>query len=195
MIRGVFAAWSLCCIAAVALADEQPVHCYAGGADSGKLEFRFALDGREFDGHFNAFSVHYCMPEADPGAGNIEVEVELDSVETGNRERDSTLRGPDFFDVAAHPVSRWRSTEVTALDSGGWRADGVLELKGREGTQAIRFDLSEQADRLHLVGRFTMTGEARVHRLAFDVGTGEFADPDFIRDAVDVRFDVRLSRD
>ena len=37
-----------------------------------------------------------------------------------------------------------------------------------------------------------MQGGAEVDRQRFDVGTGEFADPEFVRNRVDVAFEVLL---
>jgi hypothetical protein len=42
-------------------------------------------------------------------------------------------------------------------------------------------------------GGFTLAGSADVDRQRFDVGTGEFADPEFVRNRVDVAFEVRLT--
>ena len=126
-----------------------------------------------------------------PGEGRIRTEVRLASVDTGNRDRDETLEGPEFFGVDAHPASTWRSTAIEAVE-GGWRAQGRLALNGCERDQGIEFELEPAPG--EGVDAMRMHGHGTVRRKAFDVGTGDFADEAFIRDRVGVRFDLRLRR-
>lgn len=167
--------------------------CYTGGAEDGRLEFTGAVEGNEFTGQFQRFSVDYCMPPGAPGDGRIEVRVELASAESGNRDRDTTLKGPEFFAVDDHPVSTWTSRTIER--SGDvWRADGELALKGISAGQAIEFTLTPDGEALRAAGRFVLSGDATVDRQRFDVGTGEFADPEFVRDEIAVEFEVRLAK-
>lgn len=181
-----------------ASADEQ---CFAGSHDSGTLEFSGAVEGSGFTGVFGEFSVGYCMPAGIPADGTIEVLVELASADTDNRERDEALHGEEFFAVEQYPQARWVSTAIAPDgqgngngngDGNGYWAEGELELKGIRASQAIRFTLQPDGDALIARGAFTISGGAEVDRQRFDVGTGEFADPEFVRNRVDVSFDVRL---
>jgi polyisoprenoid-binding protein YceI len=133
------------------------------------------------------------MPEGRPAAGEIRVGVELASADTDNDDRDQTLMGPEFFAVDDHPRAEWVSTAIEA-ENGGYRADGELTLKGITKSQGIEFTLSSDGQGLIARGGFTLAGAADVDRQRFDVGTGEFADPEFVRNRVDVSFEVRLDR-
>ncbi|MDT8450224.1 MAG: YceI family protein [Wenzhouxiangellaceae bacterium] len=166
--------------------------CYAGGDGTGTLEFAGAVEGRGFTGRFGEFDVRYCMPEGEPESGRIEVTVALASADSDNRDRDTTLKGEEFFDVVSFPESTWRSTEIVR-DGEGYRAEGELTLKGITAAQPIRFTLEPDGERIVARGAFTLAGDAEVDRQRFDVGTGEFADPEFVRNRVDVRFKVELA--
>lgn len=166
--------------------------CYAGGGGTGSLEFAGAVEGSGFTGRFGEFDVRYCMPEGEPGSGRIEVTVALASADSDNRDRDTTLKGEEFFDVASYPESTWRSIGIVR-DGEGYRADGELTLKGITAAQPIRFTLEPDGERMVARGVFTLAGDAEVDRQRFDVGTGEFADPEFVRNRVDVRFEVELA--
>ena len=174
----------------IAGADET---CFSGGDGSGSLEFSGAVEGTGFTGRFGEFSVDYCMPESGPAGGEILVEVRLESADTDNRDRDQTLMGPEFFAVDEHPTARWCSTGIEPADD-GYRGEGELTLKGITRTQPIRFTLEPDGADYRARGEFTLAGSADVNRQRFDVGTGEFADPEFVRNRVDVRFDVKLER-
>lgn len=176
-----------------AAAPADPV-CYTGGGDTGWLEFRGAVEGTGFSGRFGRFSVRYCMPETGPVDGRIEVRVELASVDTRNRDRDEALIGPEFFDVERFPIARWTSTRIEAQEA-GYRAEGELELKGIRAGQPIRFALDPDGQALIARGAFLLAGDTEIDRQRFAVGTGEFADPEFVRDRIEVQFEVDLARD
>lgn len=166
--------------------------CYVGGADSGGLEFRGAVDGTGFTGTFGDFEVRYCMTEEQPTDGSIDVTVALASADSNNRDRDEALLGPEFFAIEQFPESTWTSTAIRA-NGDGYEADGELTLRDITAPQPILFTLSPDGDDLVAEGRFTMGGSTEIDRSRFDVGIGEFEDPEFVRNRVDVTFEVVLS--
>ena len=166
--------------------------CYSGGDESGTLEFAGAVEGTGFTGDFGDFSVDFCMSEGAPTSGTIEVTVALGSADSENRDRDETLLGPEFFHVEQFPEATWISRAIRSTGD-GYEADGQLTLRDITADQAIVFQLTPDGDDLVAEGRFTMAGSAEIQRLRFDVGTGEFADPEFVRNRVDVAFEVRLT--
>lgn len=160
--------------------------CYRADADSGMLAFVGEADGNEFRGRFEAFGVDVCMSGHDLATGGIEVIVETDSADTRNRERDAELHGEQFFHVEAHPEAVWTSSVIEPAEGGGYRARGELTLKGVSADQPVDLQLDETDDGLRL------SGSARIMRLDWDVGTGEFTDTDFLRNRVDLEFDLGL---
>ncbi|MDT8409100.1 MAG: YceI family protein [Wenzhouxiangellaceae bacterium] len=165
--------------------------CFSGDQQSGYLEFRGAVEGSGFSGRFERFDVRYCMPENDPAAGEIEVRVDLSSADSSNRDRDETLKGEEFFHIEQYPESTWTSTDIKPQGD-GFLANGELRLKGSSADQQVEFTLQSDADVRSLRGSFVMLGDAQVDRQRFDVGTGEFADPEFVRNRVDVSFEIEL---
>lgn len=172
----------------------EPQACYLGGTAPGDLlQFRGAIEGSGFSGRFGSFSVQYCMPDGQPEAGAIEVQVELASADSRNRDRDEALLGEEFFDVERFPVSTWTSSRIEQ-DGSDYRAAGTLELKGVRAEQAIRFQLTPDGDSIAVQGSFVLGGSAEVDRQRFAIGTGEFADPEFVRDRIELTFEVELRR-
>jgi polyisoprenoid-binding protein YceI len=57
--------------------------------------------------------------------------VDMSSVDTGNPDRDSHLRSPDFFDIEKYPTMDYASTAIREDGAGGYLVDGVLTLNGR----------------------------------------------------------------
>lgn len=166
-------------------------NCFRGDQDTGELVFSGAVEETGFTGRFGQFSVEYCMPDGRPTDGRIDVRVRLSSADTENPERDETLKGEAFFAVEQYPEASWKSRSISA-GADGYLADGELELKGIRAAQAVNFTLKPDGDDLLARGEFSMVGDADVNRSRFDVGTGEFADPEFVRNRVDVGFQIRL---
>ena len=57
-------------------------------------------------------------------------EVDLDSVDTGNADRDAHLRSADFFDVEKNPTMTFVSTSITRAAEGLYKVAGDLTIKG-----------------------------------------------------------------
>lgn len=66
----------------------------------------------------------------------VAVEAEVASINSGNRDRDEHMYGPDWFDVARHPHMTFRSTSIVEA-SGGYAMTGDLTIKGI--TQSVTF--------------------------------------------------------
>jgi len=188
-IPGASAAAALLLAATCGVAAEEK--CFRGSQDTGELVFSGAVEETSFTGRFEQFAVEYCMPDGGPTDGRIAVRVQLSSADTENPERDETLKGEAFFAVEQYPEASWESRSISA-EGGAYVADGELELKGIRAAQAVNFTLTPDDDDLVARGEFSMRGDAEIERLRFDVGTGEFADPEFVRNRVDLSFEIRL---
>jgi polyisoprenoid-binding protein YceI len=63
-------------------------------------------------GHFAAFTGGASIDPQDPESSNLWIEIDADSVTTGNDQRDNHLRSTDFFKVQDHPKITFNSTHV-----------------------------------------------------------------------------------
>ncbi len=160
--------------------------CYRGDADSGELEFRGVAEGSRFTGRFRSFEVRLCLKDQSPETATIEVNVETGSATVGNRQGDAALVDEDLFAVEQFPEATWSSSEIEA-DDDGFLAAGELSLRGVSASQPVSllFEFGE--------GSLKLSGSAEILRLEYGVGQGEFDDPDFIRDRVDLSFELMLS--
>jgi polyisoprenoid-binding protein YceI len=86
-------------------------------------------------GHFDRFDGSYVEGPAGP---EIELTIDVASVDTGIAKRDAHLRSPDFFFAALHPQIRFRSTRVIGLGNGDVRVSGDLAAAGT--TVPLAFD-------------------------------------------------------
>jgi polyisoprenoid-binding protein YceI len=78
-------------------------------------------------GTFGTFSGAISI--AEDGTPSVTAEIAVDSVNTGNEQRDAHVKAADFFDVATYPTATFVSTAVRA-DGDDYVLDGDFTLRG-----------------------------------------------------------------
>jgi polyisoprenoid-binding protein YceI len=78
-------------------------------------------------GTFNTFSGAIVV--AEDGTPSVSAEIAVDSIDTGNEQRDAHLKSADLFDSEQHPTATFVSTGVRA-DGDDYVLDGDFTLKG-----------------------------------------------------------------
>lgn len=80
-------------------------------------------------GRFNEFSGVVELDENNPEKTNIVVEIDVNSIDTRQKQRDDHLRSPDFFNVTEYPKMVFKSTEVKVVDKKKAVLTGDLTIK------------------------------------------------------------------
>jgi len=80
---------------------------------------------REFEGTVVSGQDGFCNSE-------INLTIYVNSLTTGNDERDNHLRSPDFFDARQFPMIQFRSTAVNTKQEKQLEVTGILTVKGVE---------------------------------------------------------------
>ena len=62
-------------------------------------------------------------------SSRIDVQIDLNSVDSMDKDRDTTIRGPDVFDVAHWPTAHYVTRSFTKT-AAGYSAVGALTLRG-----------------------------------------------------------------
>ncbi|QDH69308.1 YceI family protein [Marilutibacter alkalisoli] len=148
-------------------------------APGSALTFASQFQGEVFVGRFPDFRTTLSFDPADPAAAKLDVVIPLATVTTRNPERDETLVGNDFFASDRFPQARYTASGFRPLDDGRYAADGTLTLRGVSQPVTLTFSWSPGEQPV-------LTGKATVQRLAFDVGTGDWADTADLPNAVAV---------
>ena len=150
------------------------------------LEFETSYDGEAFAGRFGRFAPMLRFDPATLDDARFDVRIDLASAGTGLEERDEMLAGDEFLAAGTVGEARYVATRFRALGGDRFVADGELTLRGVTRPVALAFTWRG-------TDRPVLDGEATVPRLAFGVGTGDWADTALLPDAVKVRTHLELA--
>jgi cytochrome b561 len=173
---------------------------YSGGGATGKLAFHFMQAGAESPGRFGRFDVMLEIEGATPR--ELEVNVDVASLDTQDGERDALLRGADLFDTATHPTARFVASSFVPLGANRYEARGSLTLRGVSRATVVPFTLQAPVARKATANPATtspastkgrMSGAVTIRRLDFGVGQGDWKSTEWVADEVRVDFDVPLA--
>lgn len=140
-------------------------------------------------GRFNQVTGTVVLDEANPARSSVTIEVDANSVYTGNEQRDNHLRSPDFLNVRQFPTMRFVSTQVSRVNADTVRvrgnltirsvtrpitADVVLTGKGRnpQGKEIIGFETTFTIRRSEFGIRYGLPGLGDEVRVTLSVEAG-----------------------
>ena len=158
---------------------------YTADPKQSRLEFTGVQAGAEFKGAFHKFSAAVDFSPDALANAHIDVQIDLGSEDSGDKDRDGTMRGPDVFDVAHFPTAHYVTKSFTKTAT-GYTAVGALTLHGVTRDVPISFKFTPGA-----AGAVLM-GTAELKRLDFGVGQHDWKSTEWVADAVKVAFTLNL---
>jgi polyisoprenoid-binding protein YceI len=90
-------------------------------------------------GEFTKVTGSAVIDPVNPSKSSVEVQIDANSVNTREPQRDDHLRSPDFFDVANHPTLVFRSRRIEAHGADEHKLTGDLTIRGV--TKEVTFDV------------------------------------------------------
>lgn len=174
--------------AAGAFAADAPVH-YTSDAAKSTLEFSFMQAGAQNKGRFKAFPVVFDFAPDNLAASRLEVTVDMNSLDTGDQERDDNLRDTDLFAVKKYPQAHYSATQFVK-SANGYEAQGKLTLRGVTREVRVPFTFKTASENGATVGY--MSGKTSLKRLDFGVGQGDWKSTEWVGNDVGLSFAVRL---
>jgi polyisoprenoid-binding protein YceI len=171
-----------------AAADPAAAH-YALDPAKSTLEYQFIQAGALNKGKFLKFPVTLDLAPDGAAPSKLDVVVEMTSLDTGDKERDDTLRGAELFDVGKYPQAHFTSTQI-AKTASGYDAAGKLTLRGVTRDQHILFTFRTAGEQGKNVGY--LSGKTLVKRLDFGIGQGDWKSTEWVGNEVTVTYSLRL---
>jgi polyisoprenoid-binding protein YceI len=165
-------------------ADAAPAHYTLDPAKS-TLEYQFTQAGALNKGKFTKYTVTLDFSADSLATSKLDVVVDMASLDTGDKERDETLKSADLFSAAKFPQSRFTSTQITKT-ANGFDAVGKLTIRGVARDAHIPFTFRTADAGGYLLGKTTLK------RLDFGVGQGDWKATDQVGNDVAVSYSLRL---
>jgi polyisoprenoid-binding protein YceI len=170
-------------LTAIALASTQ----WSMQPNKSTLTFVGNQAGADFEGVFERFSADIRFDPKDLAASRFDVTIDLASVNSRDSERDDVIRGPDLFDAKQWPQAHYVADRFSAKGDGKYAASGKLTLRNVTRDVPIEFTFENKPDGAWL------KGGAKIKRLDFGVGQGEWQDTEWVGNEVGVRFALKLA--
>jgi len=154
------------------------------------LEFNFLQAGAQNKGRFTRFQVVLDFAAENLAASRLDVTVDINSVDTGDQERDDTLRGAELFAVTKFAQAHFAASQINRTAS-GYEAVGKLTIRGMTHDARVPFAFRTATENGAAVGY--MSGKTSVRRLDYGVGQGDWKATDQLANDVGVSFALRLT--
>jgi cytochrome b561 len=151
------------------------------------LRFRATQQGEAFEGGFGRFDTQINFDASTPDAISIGATIDTASVSTENAERDSAIIMPEWFHVERFPQARFRTLGCVAKSATAYDCKAELTLRDRTQPLTFPFAWTTAAD-----GTAVLKASVTLNRLDYDVGGGDWADPESVGLAVEVLVDLHL---
>lgn len=159
---------------------------YAVQPAGSKLGFSGSFQGQSFDGTFGTWTAAINYDATKLATSKFDVEVDLASVKTGDKDRDGALPGSDFFNIAKFPKAHF-VTSGFRQNGAQVVADGNLTLRGVTKPVSLNVTFKPQGTGA------TMDVTGTVKRLDFGVGGGDYADTSVIANEVKINAHLVLT--
>ena len=145
--------------------------------------------GADFDGVINKFKPDIRFDENDLAHSKVTVDIDINSIDGKDPERNKSIKGADWFDTDHFPTARFETTKFVKTGDNAFTASGNLTIRGISVPIELPFTLAHES-----IGfgqdRAIMTGKVTLDRSKFQLGTGDWADPSVIANEVPVDIKV-----
>ncbi|CAL9413504.1 YceI family protein [Streptomyces sp. enrichment culture] len=147
-------------------------------------------------GSFKEFTGALHLDGSDPSKSTASIDVVMDSIDTGNADRDGHLKSADFFKTDEFPAMTFRSTGIEAAGDGEYRVTGDLTILGT--TRPLTIDVEYNGAATDPFGnqRVGFEGKAEISRADWGLTwnaaleTGGF----LVSDKIKLNFDISAIR-
>lgn len=177
----------IACVASMAAAAAACAAAPGYSADprQSRLEFVGVQAGADFKGAFRKFTAAVDFAPDALESSHFDVQIDMNSVDTMDKDRDTTMRGADIFDVAHWPAAHYVTRSFTKT-AAGFTAVGALTLRGVTKDVPVDFQFARTATGAKL------DGSAKLKRLDFGAGQGDWKSTQEVADAVRISFSLVL---
>lgn len=97
-----------------------------------------------FYGRVNAPTGTFTIDPDDPANSSVQIMFELKNMDTGDKNKDRLLLGPQYFNARQYPTAEFKSTSISKIDDSTYEATGAFTMRGA--TRQITVTLTDYAE-------------------------------------------------
>lgn len=153
------------------------------------ITFKCKQMGKDFDGEILGFSPVIHFDDAQLDQSKVSVDIDLTTIDAHDTDRNKSLFGADWLDIAQFPQARFETQKITKKNDGSYVAEATLTLHGTVQQIELPFTLSIDTKDSGK-DKAVMNGKVTLDRSKFALGTGDWADPSVIANEIVVEVKV-----
>ena len=176
--------YALAAVAIAAPAFAAPAPSWVVDKAGSKIGFSSSMSGEAFSGSFKKWDSAIRFDPKNLAGSSVTTTIDMTSAVTGDEDRDESLPTAQWFSANTYARATYSATKFKALGGNRYQADGTLTMRGVSRPVSLPFTLVITGDTAK------MTSAINLNRLAFGVGSGEWAGTTVV--PANVRVDIVL---
>jgi len=151
----------------------------------------YAQLGNIVVGRFNKIEGEVIINENDITKSKVNIKIPVDSIDTGWKERDQHLLGPDFFNSKEYPYIYFNSLSINSLAPNEFLVTGTLKLLNN--SKIIKFPIVQITK-----GKNLFNQDIIVYKFSYSLNRSEFGMDKYLNivgDKVDLEFYIQLIKE
>ncbi len=118
-------------------------------------------------GTFDKWNAALTFTSPDVTTGQLDVEIQAATVDTGSGLKNSKLKGKDFFDVNNNPLITFKSTKIVQTGPNTFEVDGNFTIRGVTRPEKLTLTVSGKG-----TGTGTINGTMAFDRKNYGMNSG-----------------------
>jgi polyisoprenoid-binding protein YceI len=94
----------------------------------------------ETDGYFRKFEGKISTEKNDFSDLDVELFIDVNSIDTNDEQRDGHLRSADFFDAEKYPLIHFKSTGLELIEQNVFKLHGMLTIKDKSNPVSLNLE-------------------------------------------------------
>jgi len=135
-------------------------------------------------GNFDKWTATLKFPTADVTTGQLNIQIQADTVNTGSGMKNDKLKSKDFFDVEQNPYITFKSTKCVQTGPTTFDVTGDFTIRGVSKPETLKVDITGKG-----TGQGTIKGTMAFDRKDYGMNSGI----PFIKIADRVEVDIDLT--
>lgn len=153
------------------------------------VQFTAHQMGVAVTGSFSRVTSHLQVDPVHPASASGSVVIDSNSIDLEAADYTDSLKEAEWLDASKFPQASFTLADLHPQGAGSYSARGSLTIKGITHSVTVPVRLASDAS-----GALRASGQFDIHRLDYQLGTGEWADTSTIDNNVSIAFNVPLGK-